>query len=256
MGRLDTSYDIIPGQVDKDGDPVSIMDLEQRRLLVSRFPDPYALGEARKADPMIPTSKDPRLVVSLFSEEKQQTDEAFNVIFGLNIKKTTPMGRFFRKYGFDQFKIDRFNTTEGIQKAQKAMLKNSISTLYEDALSYEKDVEKAYEQSDTNLGKKLFVNTYMRQFINDELSVIKNAIRKVSTEKFMSSDNKDTQYLLALDAYKKAGSKLDKQTAQIEFDDEYGRKAVLNSEDRIEDIYTIIDIIKKRKSLLRETHHD
>ena len=44
------------------------------------------------------------------------------------------MGRFFRKYGFDQFKIDRFNTTEGIQKAQKAMLKNSISTLYEDAL--------------------------------------------------------------------------------------------------------------------------
>lgn len=252
MGRLDTSYDIIPGQVDKDGDPVSIMDLEQRRLLVSRFPDPYALGEAMKADPMIPTSKEPRLVVSLFSEEKQQTDEALNVIFGLNIKKTTPMGRFFRKYGFDEFKIDRFNTTEGIQKAQKAMLKNSISTLYEDALSYEKDVEKAYEQSDTNLGKKLFVNTYMRQFINDELSVIKNAIRKVSTEKFMSSDNKDTQYLLALDAYKKAGSKLDKQTAQIEFEDQNKRKAVLNSEDRIEDIYAVIDIINKRKSLLRE----
>ena len=36
--------------------------------------------------------------------------------------------------------------------------------------------------------------------------------------------------------------------SNIEFDDEYGRKAVLNSEDRIEDIYTIIDIIKKRKS--------
>ena len=269
VGSLDTSYDIIPGELDSDGEPISNFKRERMRYLKARYPDPFDLYEAMKADPTVPTMTNPRMRVSLFGEDtKTKLTEGLNVTFGLNIKKTTPMGRFFRKYGIYDFKISKFSNTPSVARAQKALLKNYMSGIYENALAMEKEYEKEWlslpkkereiirlrtgyitKEGERAFGKKEYVRDKMRTFIGRLIKVKKGVVSNLTKQRLENPVNEEVRYIAAYNAYKKTGSKADKEDAQLEFYRDTGERADLTD---VADLRYIVDLIKQKQSIIRK----
>lgn len=255
VGSLDTSYDVIPGELDSSGEPISNFKRERMRYLKARYPDPFDLYEAMKADPTVPTMTNPRMRVSLFGEDtKTRLTEGLNVTFGLNIKKTTPMGRFFRKYGIYDFKISKFSNTPSVARAQKALLKNYMSGIYENSLAMEKEYEKDWlslpkKEGERAFGKKEYVRDKMRTYIGQLIKVKKGVVSNVTKQRLENPVNEEVRYIAAFNTYKKTGSKSAKQDAQVRFYETFKRPPDITD---VADLRQVVDLIKSSQSIIRK----
>ena len=251
LGKLDTRYNPLPQE--------GTLGKEMRRRLSTRFGTQDLMRQAQKRteiDPeeTMPTMREPSFKVDLFSEKTTRAQEAVNLIFGLNIKKTSPMGRFFRSYGFNDFKLKRSSSLPSIAQVQEKQLKNSMADLYLEAKAYEELVAKEYKETE-GISRKGYMFKQVRELIRDRLRFIRKRVNESVKQRMLASEDPHVKFQLVLDKFRRTGTREDRQAAvQRYMVNNNGRSPIFNDDDDPTDLLIIIDDITKRKKAFRKSN--
>ena len=89
----------------------------------------------------------------------------------------------------------------------------------------------------------------MRTFIGRLIKVKKGVVSNLTKQRLENPVNEEVRYIAAYNAYKKTGSKADKEDAQLEFYRDTGERADLTD---VADLRYIVDLIKQKQSIIRK----